>query len=148
MGGDGWNVANWERAAMVVPLLVGKPVLPLHQVAATAAPPAAHIATPRNRLNRRGKNTVAGTEINERANIIVANRRNPANTASVMVRTFHVNPAVAPLSNAITPRPPMGMKSRMKTITEMMARTTLAPMGKDDFHSYVAGIAAFLGLQP
>ena len=51
----GWEVAKWVRATMVAAPWVGKAVAPLLLVVATAAPPAAHIAVPRKRWNKREK---------------------------------------------------------------------------------------------
>ena len=47
---------------------------------------------------------MAVTEINETANILIANTINPAKTANMMSKKFHVSPAIVPLSPAITPR--------------------------------------------
>jgi len=76
---------------------------------------------------------MAGTEINETANILIANKINAATTAKVMVKKFHVNPAIAPLSPAITPTEAMGIRNAIKTITAMMVRNTPAPMASTTF---------------
>ena len=80
-----------------------------------------------------GKNTVAGTEINDTANMIVANTMNPATAASVMVREFHVNPALAPVSAAIIPRPAIGIENTIKIIIEIMPRRMPAPIASTIF---------------
>ena len=76
---------------------------------------------------------MAGTETNETANILIANTINPAKTAKMMVKKFHVNPAIVPLSPTITPREAMGIRNAIKTITATMARKTPAPMASTTF---------------
>ena len=76
---------------------------------------------------------MAGTEISEIKYINIANKMHATTTATVMVKTFHVNPAVLPVSTAIIAKPTVGIANIRTRITEAMPMTMPAPIANTIF---------------